>query len=283
MNNLYTMPSKTSLIIATYNQPEFLRLAILSALEQTRLPDEIIIADDGSREDTAELVRKMKRESSVPIIHTWQPDDGFRVMLARNNAATVSTGKYLIFLDGDCYLNKYFIEDHLSYAEAGYFVCGRRVNIRTRRKEYILRTGDRRITFFSWGTGKKFHAIRSHFLAKLHLKGGLLYKKGGMASANFAIWRSDYEKVNGFNERFVNHCGEDAELACRLDDVGIPMKKMVHLGIAYHFDHPLSNNVRWQDDTGRVQELMAQVRAEEKGRCRIGLNRAIEEGVTILD
>src|SRR5215469_5448267 len=146
------MSPKTSLIIATFNQPAFLRLAILSALEQTRLPDEIVIADDGSREETAELVREMKKESSVPIIHTWLPDDGFRVMLARNNAVAVSTGEYLMFLDGDCYLNKYFIEDHLSYAEKGYFVCGRRVNIKAKRKEYILRTGNRKITFFSWGT-----------------------------------------------------------------------------------------------------------------------------------
>jgi len=279
------MPPKTSLIIATYNQPEFLRLAILSAWEQTHLPDEIIITDDGSREETAELVRGMKKESRVPIIHTWQPDDGFRVMLARNNAVAVSTGEYLIFLDGDCYVSKHFIEDHLSYAEKGYFVCGRRVNIRVKRKEYILRTGNRRITFFSWGTSKKFHAIRSHWLAKLHQQGGMLYKPGprGMAGANFAVWREDYEKVNGCNERFVNHCGEDHELACRLNDTGIRMKKMVHLGIAYHFDHPRTNNIGWRDGTGRVQALVAQARTEEKGRCQVGLNRAIEEGVTVLD
>ena len=276
------MPSKISLIIATYNQPEFLRLAILSAWEQTHLPDEIIIADDGSREETAELVRKMKKETSVPIIHTWQPDDGFRVMLARNNAVAVSTGEYLIFLDGDCYLNKYFIEDHLSFAEKGYYVCGRRVNIKTKRKEYILRTGDRRITFFSWGTSKKFHAIRSHRLAKLHLEGGALHTKEGMASANLAVWRSDFERVNGFNERFINHCGEDHELACRLEYVGIRLRKMVHLGIAYHFDHLRTNNIRWEDETGAVQKLIMQVREDEKDRCRVGLNRAMEERVTVL-
>ena len=271
---------KTSLIISTYNQPEFLRLAILSALEQTRLPDEIVIADDGSREETAGLVREMKKESCVPIIHTWLPDEGYRLTFAHNNAVSVSTGEYLIFLDGDCYLNKYFMEDHLSYAEQGYYVCGRRVNIRTKRKEYILRTGDRRISFFSWGTGKKFHAIRSHWLAKLHLQGGLLYKKGGMAGANFAVWRSDFEKVNGFNERLADYSGCDHELACRLGEAGVSRKKMVHLGIAYHFDHPLTNRVRWKGE--EHQKLMAQIRAEDKERCRIGLNRAIEEGVTIL-
>jgi len=276
------MPPKTSLIISTYNQPDFLRLAILSAWEQTLLPDEIIVADDGSREDTAALVREMKKESRVPIIHVWQPDDGYRLMLSLNNAVAASSGDYLIFLDGDCFLNKFFIEDHLSYAKKGFYVCGRRVNIRTKRKEYILRTGDRRITVFSWGTHKKLHAIRSHRLAKLHLEGGLLYKKRGMAGANFAVWRSDFEKVNGFNERLSGYSGCDHELACRLDDMGIPMKKMVHWGIAYHFDHPITNRVRWENENKKVQKLMEQIRAEEKGRCRIGLNRAIEEGVTVL-
>jgi glycosyltransferase involved in cell wall biosynthesis len=254
---------KTSLIIATYEQPEFLRLAILSALEQTRLPDEIVIADDGSRNSTADAVREMKKISPVPLIHTWLPDEGFRVMLARNNAAAASTGEYLIFLDGDCYLHPFFIADHLSFAEPNRWVCGTRVNIKAKRKEYILRTGDRRITFFSWGTSKKFHAVRSRLLAILREKKG-----GGMASANFAVWRSDFEKVNGFNERFAGYCGEDYELACRLEDIGVPMKKMVHLGIAYHFDHPRRDNIRWEDGTGRVGMLMQQVRSEEKGRAK---------------
>ena len=260
-----------------------MRLAILSVWEQTVLPNEIVIADDGSRDETAELVRKMKKDSPVPMIHTWLPDDGYRLMLALNNAVAVSTGEYLIFLDGDCYLNRFFIEDHLSYAEQGYFVCGRRVNIRKKRQEYILRTGDRLITFFSWGTGKKFHAIRSRWLAKLHQEGGILHKKGGMAGANFALWRNDFERVNGFNERLAGYSGCDHELACRLDDAGIPMKKMVHLGIAYHFDHPLTNRVRWESMNQEVQELMTRIREEEKGRCRIGLNRTREERVTILD
>lgn len=273
------MPPKTSLIISTYNQPEFLQLAILSAWEQTHLPDEIIIADDGSREETAELVREMKKNTSVPIIHTWLPDDGFRVALARNNAVAVSAGDYLIFLDGDCYLNKYFIEDHLSYAEKGYYVCGRRVHIREKRKEYILRTGDRKITFFSWGTTKKLFAIRSHWLAKLYEK-----RSGGRmtVATNFAVWRSDFEKVNGFNERLAGYSGEDQELGWRLDDVGVLKKEMGHLGTAYHFRHPPSSRSRFVWGSGELGKLMAQIRAEEKGRCRVGLNRAIEEGVTVL-
>ncbi|MDR0522078.1 MAG: hypothetical protein LBH00_09540, partial [Planctomycetaceae bacterium] len=103
-----------------------------------------------------------------------------------------------------------------------------------------------------------------------------------------AVWKNDYEKVNGCNERFAGYCGEDYELACRLEESGIKMKMMVHLGIAYHFDHPRRNNVRWEDSSGNVQKLMQQIRSEEKGRCRTGLNRALEgvvskQGVTVLD
>jgi len=276
------MSLKTSLIISTYNQPEFLRLAILSAWEQTHLPDEIIIADDGSREETAELVREMKKESSIPIIHTWLPDKGFRVALARNNAVAVSAGEYLIFLDGDCFMNKYFIEDHLSYTEKGYYVCGRRVHIQEKRKEYILRTGDRNINVFSWGTSKRFLTIRSRWIAMLYKKGGPLYKEGGMISANLAIWRSDFEKVNGFNERFAGYSGEDLELGLRLEDNGIREKKMMHLGIAYHFSHPNIDRIRDGGGPDGYSAWMARIREEEKGRCQIGLNRAIEEGVTVL-
>jgi GT2 family glycosyltransferase len=250
-------------------------MAILSAWEQTVLPDEIVIADDGSREETAELVRTMKKESGVPIIHTWQPDDGFRVALARNNAVAASTGEYLIFLDGDCYMHKYFIEDHLSYAERGYYVCGRRVQIGYNRKEYILRTGDRRITFFSGGTSKRLFAIRSHWLAKFYRK----WSAGRMkvSTANMAVWRSDFVKVNGFNVRLAGWGGEDQELGWRLDAVGVVKKEMGHLGIAYHFRH-LPGRRLWKHD----YDLLHQCRAEEKERCRIGLNRALEEGVTIL-
>ena len=274
------MLPKTSLIIPTYNQPELLRLAILSAWEQTHLPDEIVIADDGSREETTELIRKMKKDSNVPIIHTWLPDDGFRVALARNNAVAASTGEYLILLDGDCYMHKNFIEDHLSYAEKGYYVSGRRVHIRTNRKEYILRSGNRRITFFSWGTTKKFFAIRSQWLAKFYKKWSA--GRMGVATANFAVWRCDFEKVNGFNERLAGYSGEDIELGQRLDDIGILKKEMGHLGIAYHFRHPPSSRSRFCWGSKELDELMAKIRAEEKKRCRTGLNRAIDEGVMIL-
>jgi len=269
--NTISLP-KSSLIIATYNSLEFLRVVLETALEQTRLPDEIIIADDGSREDTAALVRKFAAGSPVPLLHAWQPDEGFRLARSRNNAIAASTGEYLIFIDGDCFLNRFFVEDHLSLVEENFYIVGTRVNIGPRRRDHVLRTGHRRISFWSWGTHKKFHAIRSRFLSNFR-------KKGGMAGANFSAWRKDIVRINGFNEIFEGHGGEDWELASRLERSGMRRKKMVHLGIAYHFAHP--ENPRGDGD--RISRIYADSVDEQGIRCKHGLDRAVKNGINILN
>ena len=96
----------TSLIITTYNRPEALELVLLSALKQTVMPDQIIIADDGSEEKTAELIQKFIDLNKIPIIHSWQEDRGFRLSRSRNLAVSKSRDEYLIFIDGDMLLHK---------------------------------------------------------------------------------------------------------------------------------------------------------------------------------
>ncbi|MGO3241129.1 MAG: glycosyltransferase, partial [Sphingobacteriaceae bacterium] len=72
------MESKTTLIISTYNWPEALHLCLLSVKAQTRLPDEIIIADDGSQQGTKSLIEALIPGFQIPIKHIWQDDLGFR-------------------------------------------------------------------------------------------------------------------------------------------------------------------------------------------------------------
>ena len=49
---------KVSLIISTYNSPGMLRLCLMSVAKQIIMPDEVIIADDGSTEETKELIEE---------------------------------------------------------------------------------------------------------------------------------------------------------------------------------------------------------------------------------
>ncbi|MFH1561947.1 MAG: glycosyltransferase [Nitrospirota bacterium] len=116
-----------SLFITTYNWPEALELCLMSVLRQTLTPDEIIIADDGSKEDTQRLIESYTPEFSVPLVHVWQEDKGFRAASIRNKAVAQSRFSYLIFIDGDMILDRNFIGDHLKFAEKNCFLQGSRV------------------------------------------------------------------------------------------------------------------------------------------------------------
>ena len=110
---------KLTLIITTYNWPESLLLVIESVKHQSIIPDEIIIADDGSLEDTRDLIIKFQKNSNLNIIHSWQKDIGFRAARSRNNAIFRSSGDYIVLIDGDTILHTNFVQDHIASSEHG--------------------------------------------------------------------------------------------------------------------------------------------------------------------
>ena len=87
---MYYRNMKCSLIICTYNWPEALRLVLGSVISQSIKPDEIIIADDGSNEDTESLINEFSKTTSIPVIHSWQEDQGCRIPHSRNLAISKS-------------------------------------------------------------------------------------------------------------------------------------------------------------------------------------------------
>lgn len=115
---------KISLIATTYNWPDALRLCIESIGRQTLVPFEVIIADDGSTDDTRTLIERMRKDFPCPIVHAWQEDLGFRAAEVRNNALRLCKGDYVVFIDGDIIMHPHFVEDHAKMAQPGYYVIG---------------------------------------------------------------------------------------------------------------------------------------------------------------
>ena len=115
---------KTSVIFTTYNSPEWLEKVVWGFSSQTGRNFEIIIADDGSSEETRECIRRLRAELSLPIRHVWQPDDGFQKSRILNKAIAASQGDYLIFTDGDCIPRQDFVAEHLRHAEDGCYLSG---------------------------------------------------------------------------------------------------------------------------------------------------------------
>ena len=116
-----------SVILATYNRTDALALVLQSLDTQTDKNFEVVIADDGSREDTKFLIEQFRRTSRLAIQHVWHEDHGFRLAKIRNLAIASSTGDYLIFLDGDCITQPDFIARHQTLKEQNFLVTGSRI------------------------------------------------------------------------------------------------------------------------------------------------------------
>src|SRR5690606_36112774 len=105
----------------TYNWPEALECCLLSVLKQKMLPGEVIIADDGSGEPTRQLINRFRQLCPVPLLHVWQPDEGFRLGKIRNKAIAAASGDYIIQTDGDIILHPLFIKDHMAASRSWHF------------------------------------------------------------------------------------------------------------------------------------------------------------------
>ncbi len=116
-----------SVVVATYNRPDALAAVLRSLGKQDDRQFEVVVADDGSRSDTADAVKHAQATLPVPLTQVWQEDTGFRLAAVRNRATAIARGDYLIYLDGDCIVRRHFVRAHRDLAESGWCVTGGRV------------------------------------------------------------------------------------------------------------------------------------------------------------
>lgn len=246
---------KTSLLITTYNWPEALELVLLSALRQSRLPDEVVVADDGSGPATRALLEAMAARYPVPLRHVWQDDVGFRAARARNRALAACGGDYVLMVDGDMVLHRHFVADHLRAARPGRFVQG--VRVLTGREAAQRMLAERRLELspFDSGVRRRRHTLRLPPLARLLLAVNERQTLRGIKTCNQGWWRNDLLRLNGFDERMMGWGREDEELAARAFHAGLQRRCLRFAGLAVHLWHPErhadgeSANDRWLGET----------------------------------
>ena len=161
---------KITLIITTYNWPESLYLVMKSVRIQSILPYEVIIADDGSTQETKDLVNSFINHHKIKIIYSWQEDQGFRASRSRNQAILKSSGDYIVLIDGDTILHQNFIKDHIKQSELGYFVQGSRVLLSKKQTQKTLNSKKVTFQFFASALKNRKNAIHSNFLSFIFSK-----------------------------------------------------------------------------------------------------------------
>ena len=225
-----------SLVITTYNSPDLLDLSIRSALLQSELPSEIIVADDGSTSDTAMLVDAFRASALTPIVHVWQEDKGFRAAAARNRAIAEAKGSYIVIVDGDMLLHPDFIKDHKALAIKGTFIQGSRVWLSRENTFRRFISKDISVSMFEHGLENRKNALHFPLLAKI-----LDFKSSSLSSiksCNMSFFRNDCILANGFNEDFIGWGREDSEFVVRLMNSGILRRNIRYSAIAFHLWHP---------------------------------------------
>lgn len=232
-----------SVIVSTYNQPEWLKKVLWGFEQQIEKDFEIIIADDGSTEETTKVIQEFQEYSDLKIIHVWQEDHGFQKTKILNKAIKASKGEYLIFTDGDCIPRNDFVTIHLNKRRPGYFVSAgyfklpmdlskaiTMEDIVTQRcfnPKWLLENG------LPW-------TFKLNKLSKNKLKSAILNRitttRRSWNGNNASGWRKDILAVNGFDER-MQYGGEDRELGERMRNNGIKPIQMRYSVASLHLDH----------------------------------------------
>ena len=257
-----------ALVITTYNWKEALHLVLLSTLNQSVLPNEIIIADDGSREDTKELINAFKLQTDIEIIHSWQRDEGFRAALSRNRAISQVKSEYVILIDGDMILHREFIKEHLQFAREGFFIQGSRVLLGKSISKTLLDTKNIKISFWQKDITNRLHALHSNFLATLFLRSSMEHR--GIKTCNLSFFKKDCYLVNGFNNDFIGWGREDSEFVARLYHNGIQRLNLKFHAIAYHIWHNENSRKSLEKNDLLLQEtLNSSLKSCANGICQL--------------
>lgn len=199
------------------------------------MPEEIIIADDGSKDDTKALIASFVPKFNIPLIHVWHEDDGFRKSVILNKAIAKAKGDYIIQADGDCILHRNFVQDHLAFAQKNTYLFGSRVNILEPFLPTLFEKKQTQFSAFSTGIKNRTRALRIPILSNFYKATNTFSKK--YRGCNTSYFKSDFIAVNGYNEAFKGWGREDSELALRFHNFGLQGRRIRYRGIVFHIYH----------------------------------------------
>lgn len=261
---------RISLLISTYERPEALAAVLRSVGRQTFKPHQVVIGDDGSGPETKKVVDEAAARG-LPIDHAWLAHDGFRLARMRNHAAARATGDYLVIMDDDILLHPEFLADHRDAARPGYFAQGSRALLEEAPSKLAQERDSYWPGLFTPGVGNRKNLIRSPFLSRL--AGGEVKGMRGIRTCNFAVWREDYLRVNGFNEDFVGWGREDSEFVTRLFNAGVKRRNVKYAALGCHLYHP----PRSRDGLANNDGLLAASIDAGLARCERGVDLHLKE------
>lgn len=273
---------KCSIIISVYKDTDSLDLILESLINQTIIPNEVIISEDGNSKEMVEYVKVAKdKYKKLDIVHLYQEDIGWRKNIALNRAIVASKYEYLIFIDGDCVPFDDFIENHIMQASKKIVLAGKRVELGDQITKEIR---SKKLTVSKLTNNYWLYAIKLikdktrhledilHISYKSFLAPFIKKEVNYIIGCNWSAFKEDILSINGFDETYaLPSVGEDVDLGWRFRGLGIELKScrynanLVHLYHKKRFDSSqgiINNAILWKNhaqnkffcDNGIVKE-----------------------------
>lgn len=267
---------RIAVIVTTYNRPNALAAVLEGYLAQTDTDFELLVADDGSTQETADVVHGFQSRARFPIKQVWQEDEGFRAAAIRNRALAATTADYIVFTDGDCIPPAAFVAAQRALAEPGWFLSGNRVLLSDAFTQRVLRD---KTPIFVWCKPQLFSAVLrgdiNRWLPFLRLPDWDWLRKRtpqrwqGAKTCNLSAWRTDLLHVNGLDESYTGWGLEDSDLVIRLLRAGVRHK-------SGRFSVPVFHLWHRENDRSKLEENRLRLEAELRAthiRAALGVDR----------
>jgi glycosyltransferase involved in cell wall biosynthesis len=268
---------KASVIISTYNQPEWLQKVLWGYENQTFTDFEIVIADDGSTQQTKNIIDGFIKLSSINIKHIWQEDHSFQKTKILNKAILQATSEYLIFTDGDCIPRNDFVENHLKLRKKDTFLSGGYFKLPETISKVINKNHIKSQECFNLEWLLKQGLKKNFKTNKLTAFGFISWflntftpTKATFDGMNVSGYKQYIINVNGFDER-MQYGGEDRELGERLINIGVKFKQVRYSAICLHLHHerPYKN-----EETLRInKEIRNNTKKQKVTITKFGINK----------
>jgi glycosyltransferase involved in cell wall biosynthesis len=240
-----------ALIVNTYQKPRHLALVLASIAAQTGVDGrfEVVVSDDGSTDGTQRLVHDFAARADFPVRLTSAPHDGFRLARTRNAGARLSLSDYLLFLDGDCVLPRDHVAAYLDRRRPGRALLGSCARLPRDASDRLDpdTIGSVDLAALAPAAERRRLAVRCR---KAWWHGLIRHpSKPRLVGSNFGMWRRDFERINGCDERFVGWGQEDDDLGLRLRAAGVRLESILDRTWSLHVWHPVdaSATPRWRD------------------------------------
>jgi glycosyltransferase involved in cell wall biosynthesis len=268
-----------TLSVAFYNHLPMLDLTLAAIEKQSFREFLVVICDDGSKPEIVSQLQARLDKFSLPVMHLWHEDKGFRKNRIMNWAIHLCETESIVFIDQDCMPHREFMHEHFKNRQKHSVLCGRRMDLtswvsKMLTPEKVRRDFVEKNLWWIIPTGlymKDNNGGKGLYFRNPWLRSQANKKDRGIVGCNFSVFREDMLAINGFDFRYEGAgTGEDSDIEYRLKLLGVKMQPFCNTAVQYHIWHKLLKRPNINE------EIFANVQREGHAVTSFGLREQLQ-------